>query len=78
MSTQQLRNLLIDKISGIRDEKYLMAIKTILDTNFPEEEPYKLSDAQRKKVRTGLDQLKKGEVISNEDLEKEENEWLNA
>ena len=78
MSTQQLRNLLIDKISGIRDEKYLLAIKTILDTNFPEEEPYKLSDSQRKKVRTGLEQLKKGEVISNEKLEKEEDEWLNA
>ncbi|KAA9325210.1 hypothetical protein [Adhaeribacter soli] len=77
MNTQQLRNLLIDKISSIRDVKYLMAIKTILDTNFPEQEPYKLTDAQRKKVRTGLEQLKNGEITSNEDLEKEEDEWLN-
>ena len=76
MSTQQLRNLLIDKISGIRDEKYLMAIKTILDTNFPEQEPYKFSSEQEKEVRIAMEQAKNGQVISNEQLEKED-EWLN-
>jgi hypothetical protein len=78
MSTQQLRNLLIDRISGIQDEKYLMAIKTILDTNFPAETPYKFTKEQEKEVLLAMEQAKNGEVISNEDLEKDEDEWLNA
>jgi len=33
MSTEQLKNLVIDRISEIEDENFLQAIKTILDTN---------------------------------------------
>jgi hypothetical protein len=78
MSTQQLRNLLIDKISGIQDEQYLMAIKTILDANSATETPYQFTKEQEKEVLLAMEQAKNGEVISNEDLEKDEDEWLNA
>jgi hypothetical protein len=76
MNSQQLRNILIDKISGIEDVQYLKAIKTILETSNQPEKPYQLIGDQKKKVLSGLDQLKAGKTISNEELEKDEDEWL--
>jgi hypothetical protein len=76
MSTDQLKNLVIDKISEIEDEGFLIAINKILDTNLLSASPRKLTLEQRKKVLIGLEQLGKGEIISNEDLEKAEDEWL--
>lgn len=76
MSTEQLRNLVIDKISGIEDERFLQAIKTILDTNTATAHIYKLTEEQKRKVALGLSQLERGQITSNEDLEEEEDEWL--
>ncbi len=76
MSTEQLKNLVIDKISEIEDENFLQAIKTILDSNTATASIYKLTEEQKQKVNIGLNQLDKGQIISNEDLEKEEDEWL--
>lgn len=76
MSTDQLKHLVIDKISEIEDEEFLKAINKILDSNLSSGSPRKLTAEQRQKVLTGLHQLEKGEIISNEDLEKEEDEWL--
>ncbi|QNF32981.1 hypothetical protein HUW51_09635 [Adhaeribacter swui] len=76
MSTEQLKNLVIDKISEIEDENFLQAIKTILDTNKATAGIYKLTEEQKQKVKIGLTQLDNGQIISNEDLEKEEDEWL--
>ena len=76
MSTEQLKNLVIDRISEIEDENFLQAIKTILDSNIAPASIYKVTDEQRQKVRIGITQLDKGQIISNEDLEKEEDAWL--
>lgn len=76
MSTEQLKNLLIDRISEIEDENFLQAIKTILDTNTAVASIYKLTEEQKQKVTIGLAQLDNGQIISNEDLEQEEDEWL--
>lgn len=76
MSTEQLKNLVIDRISEIEDENLLQAIKTILDANAAAISRYKLTEQQKQKVNMGLAQLDKGQIINNEDVEKEEDEWL--
>ncbi len=76
MSTEQLKNLVIDRISEIEDENFLQAIKTILDTNTGVGSIYKLTEEQKQKVIIGLAQLDNGQIISNEELEQEEDEWL--
>ena len=76
MSTEQLKNLVIDRISEIEDENFLQAIKTILDTNTVAGSIYKLTEEQKQKVMIGLTQLDNGQIISNEELEQEEDEWL--
>lgn len=76
MSTEQLKNLVIDRISAIEDEQFLQAIKTILDANTAPASIYQLTEEQRQKIKIGLNQLDQGQIIENEDLEQEEDRWL--
>jgi hypothetical protein len=76
MSTSQLKNLVIDRIYGIEDEELLAAFKKILDSSFSGKVAYSLSDEQRQAVRKGKRQIAAGEFVTNEDLEKAEDEWL--
>jgi len=75
MSTEQLRNLVIDQISQIEDETFLNAVKTILDHNISPGSTMMLTAEQKRKIQIGIDQIAAGKTISNEDLEKED-EWL--
>ncbi|UCH97130.1 MAG: hypothetical protein JSV88_09840 [Candidatus Aminicenantes bacterium] len=77
MQTAQLRDMVIDKIYGINDSDYLRALNKILDMRQTSEEVFHLSEEQKAMIRLGKQQISNGEYISNEDLEKEEDQWLN-
>jgi len=70
MSTIELRHNIIEKLSLIDDDSFLKAIKTIIDSKV-NEGTYKLSDFQKKRIDSGREQLKKGQSISNDVLQKE-------
>ncbi len=44
----------------------------------PDERIHRPTKEQKELIEIGLQQLANGEVISNEDVESEEGEWLNA
>jgi hypothetical protein len=77
MNSAQIKDIVIDKIYGINDIEYLKAIKKILDMSQPSQEVYHLTNKQKAIIHEGRQQISKGEYISNEDLEKEEDQWLN-
>jgi regulatory protein YycI of two-component signal transduction system YycFG len=77
MQTAQLRDMVIDKIYGINDSDYLRALKKILDMRQTSGEVYHLNEEQKSMIRLSKQQISNGEYISNEDLEKEEDQWLN-
>ena len=77
MSTIELRHYIIEKLSHIDDDSFLKAIKTIVETKV-NEGVYKLSDFQKKRVESGREQLRKGQSISNDVLQKEIDQWLNT
>ena len=77
INTSQLKNLVMDRIWEIDDEEFLKAIKKILDVTLSAENVYKLSVEQKESIRIAKEQIKNGESISNEDLEREEDQWLN-
>jgi len=77
MQTAQLRDIVIDKIYGINDSDYLRALNKILDMRQTSEEVFQLNEEQKAMIRLGKQQISNGEYISNEDLEKEEDQWLN-
>jgi hypothetical protein len=77
MSTVELRHHIIEKLSLIDDDSFLKAIKTIIESKV-NESVYKLSDFQKNRIESGRKQLKKGQSISNDTLQKEIDQWLNS
>jgi hypothetical protein len=77
MSTVELRHHIIEKLSLIDDDSFLIAIKTIIESKV-NESVYKLSDFQKNRIDSGRKQLKKGQSISNDALQKEIDQWLNT
>lgn len=61
------------RIEAIEDEKLLQKILDIVNEEAP---VYKVSDAQRAAIQRGLDDVKAGRVTSDEDFQKELDEWL--
>jgi hypothetical protein len=78
MQTAQLRDIVIDKIYGINDSDYLKALNKILDMRQTSEEVFHLNEEQKALIQLGKQQVSNGEYISNEDLEKEEDQWLSS
>ena len=77
MSTIELRHYITEKLSLIDDDSFLKAIKTIIESKV-NERIYKLSDFQKKRIESGREQLRKGQSISNDVLQKEIDQWLNT
>ena len=77
MSTIELRHHIIEKLSLIDDDSFLKAVKTIIESKV-NEQVYKLSDFQKKRIESAREQRKKGQTISNDVLQKEIDQWLNT
>ena len=77
MSTIELREKIISQLANINDTSFLRAIKVLIDTKV-EKEVYRLSDYQKERIRLGREQLKKGQTISHDELQKEINQWLGS
>jgi len=77
MSTIELRHIISEHLSHIEDVSFLNALRTIVETKVSEG-IYKLSDYQKKRIDSARQQLKKGQTISHEDLQKEIDQWLSS
>ena len=77
MSTVELRHTIIEKLSHIEDASFLKAIKTIVESKV-NDDVYKLSDFQKKRINAGREQIKNGKTISDEALQKEIKQWLST
>lgn len=77
MNTVELRQSINEKISLIEDESFLVAIKTIIDSKVSST-IYKLSNFQKERISLGREQLENGQVISNDDLQSEIDQWLST
>jgi hypothetical protein len=75
-STEQIRNNLIDKLISIKNKDILSAVDRLLEVSVKEEDVYKVSEDQRKALQASEMDIANGRLISNEDLNNEEDEWL--
>jgi hypothetical protein len=75
-STEQIRNNLIDKLISIKNKDILSAVNRLLEVSVKEEDVYKVSEDQRKALQASEMDIVNGRLISNEDLNNEEDEWL--
>jgi predicted transcriptional regulator len=75
MSTTELRNKIIDKLESV-DDQLLKEILSIIEFE-SETGIYKVNQAEREAIEQGLSQIENGDFITNEEVEKETNSWLN-
>jgi hypothetical protein len=84
MSTIELKNLLISKISEIDDEVFLSAINTILDSKSKSIESYNqdlekiiiLSEQQKKEIQNSQKEYLEGNYFDNDSVNEEMERWL--
>lgn len=77
MSTIELRKRLIDKIQRTNNEDLLAEVYRLLELETEDIEIYKLNDDQRKAIREARQQITSGEFLTDEQSNKEIDEWLN-
>jgi preprotein translocase subunit Sec63 len=71
-----LKQQLIDKIQETTDKVKLEEIYRLLEIDFDEQEVYKLSAEQKSAVQEAQKQVKNGAFLSDEQANKEVEEWL--
>jgi hypothetical protein len=75
MSTLELKLEIFDKLKSVEDEGLLKKIMILLKTS-DQKEIYHLSEYELNMVKEGEEDIKFGRVISQEQLDKEDLEWL--
>ena len=71
-----IRNGIIDKLLTITDKNYLSSILNLLDNSNVQSEKIKLTKEQKTMLQFSLNDIKNGDIISNEDVLKSDLEWL--
>ncbi|MBX2969039.1 MAG: hypothetical protein KF803_06690 [Cyclobacteriaceae bacterium] len=77
MSTVELRKRLIDKIQKTQDERILEEAFRLLELETEDIEIYQLNDDQKKAINEARQQIKNGQFLTEEQANKEIDEWLN-
>jgi predicted transcriptional regulator len=75
MSTIELKNLLIQRISEIQDRSFLEAIRTILDSK-AESKTIQLTTEITNEIMASKKEINNGLFVENDSLEKEVSAWL--
>ena len=76
MSTIELRKLLIEKIQLTDDDKLLEEASRLLEVEIVESDVYILNDKQKMAIEEGRKQIMNGEYLTDEESNKEIDEWL--
>ncbi len=75
MSSAEIKEHIIESLSGIEDLDFLKQLAAIIDSR---SNIYKLSDVQQQKVNEAIADYKNGRTISHEDLDRELDQWLDS
>ncbi len=77
MSAIELRERLIKKIRETNDENILEEAYRLLDLETNDTEIYKFPDDQKTEIETYRSQINQGQFLTNDQANKEIDEWLN-
>lgn len=77
MSSAELKKRLIDKIQKTDNENLLEEAFRLLQLESEDIEVYKLSDEQKSAVNEAREQIKQGEFLTDDEANKDIDEWLN-
>ncbi|WP_323756509.1 hypothetical protein [Roseivirga sp.] len=77
-TVDKLRNGLIDKILTIQNKEVLEALDKLVSSSVPESQTVQLSEEQKKMLEMSEEDIKNGRLISQDEMNKRNLEWLNA
>ena len=76
MSSQEMKNKLIDKIQLTDDDNILEEVYRILDVSTQEVDRIILSDDQKAQINKGMLDIEEGRFLTNDEANREIEEWL--
>ena len=76
MTVVELKEKLIAKINSTNDIELLDELSWIIDIEEPNREPHIMSQGEIEAVRESLEQIKNGQYLSNEEANRQIEEWL--
>lgn len=77
MTSIELKNKVISKIRQVNDEEILKEIYKLLDDSLEDLDAMMLSENHKNAIEIAKAQIENGEYLSNEQANKEMDEWLN-
>ncbi len=75
-SADNIRNNIIDKLLTISNKEYLNALYNLVNSNKLDAEIIQLSAAQIQLLNLSDEDIKNNRVVSQEDLDQQDLEWL--
>lgn len=75
-TTEQIRNNLIDKLYAIKSKELLSAVDKLIEVSVKEDFVYKLTEQQRLSLQESENDIANNNLISDEELNKAEDESL--
>jgi uncharacterized membrane protein len=76
MTTIELKKKLIKQINNIEDELLLQEVSRLINTGEDESDIYYFTEEESRAIEEAREQYAKGEFLSNEEANKEVDEWL--
>lgn len=76
MTTEEIKSLLHESIENIDDEKFLEAIRVIVEPKYKTLKSLKISEKHKRILDEGTRQIEDGEFYTNDDAKKIANEWF--
>ena len=77
MSTIELKERLIDKIQTTENQELLEEAFRLLELESEDIDIYKLTAEQQKSVKEAQEQIRNGQFLTDDQANKEIDEWLN-
>jgi hypothetical protein len=76
MTTNELKHKVINKINKLEDDSLLIDLIRIIDNSTIDNEIHRLSENHKKAINTAIDEIENGDYLTNEQSNKEIDEWL--
>jgi len=78
VTVDKIRNGLIDKILSISNEDFLLALDKLISSSKSESDIIELTSEQKIMLEMSENDIKNGRLISQDEMNKRNLEWLNA
>jgi hypothetical protein len=78
MQANNLKYTLLDKLISVRDTSLLQKVNELLSSVDISDPVFKITDSQRQMLKKSEEDIRNGNLTSDDDLNTEEDQWLNG